>query len=524
MKPWIWFVLFGLVLATLVGWRIKSNAGEGEEQGGARGRRTPVVEVALAGPATIQDTIEAVGSLESPHLVELSPKSSGRIERVSVREGDRVRAGQVLATIDTSEADAQVVQAMASVAEAKSRLAEARLGQGPSRVGVATSIEQQEANVSSAEADLEQVKRNSESTIEAARANIGDVTARLRGAESQVENAQAVLDRERASLRNAETKLERTRDLYRQGFIAAQEVDDAKTAVDVQAGNVRVAESQLSAARQAKTSADALLEVARLQLTMAERKAKADVAAAEARLVAARSGLKVANANEATNPAYTENLLALEASVRAAEAQLDLADSVKSNTVLTSPMDGVVTARNADPGSLATPGQAVLIVQSLEWLFFRASLPVEASSLVRDGQTVMVEVDGVEDPIAGTVSQVNLVADVQSRQFSVQVRLENKDQALRPGMFGKIKIVTREVDAEVVVPKESVRDSQAGPTVTVIGDDNKAQVRQVKTGASDGRMVEVTEGVAAGERVVTLSFMPLRDGQDVNVPETEKRE
>ena len=518
MKPWAWFLVLVLAIAGLVGWRIKTNSGT--EQGARRGRQTPTVEVATAGQATVKDTIQAVGSLESPQRVELSPKSSGRIEFLQAREGDRVTAGQVLARIDPSEANAQVVSAKAALAAAQSRLAEAKLQQDPNSVAVTSQVERGDAGVKSAEAALEQVKSNSESQIEAAKMQVTDSDAKLKTADSQVTNAEAVLGREQASLKNLQIKLDRTRELYKQGFIAAQDVDDAKTAVEVQQNNVKVAESQLAAAKQARTSAQAQLDVSKLQLSIAQKKATADVAAAEAAAVEAKTGLKVAQSNEAQNPAYQENLAALGSAVEAAKAQLDLAQAALANTVLTSPIDGVVTARNADPGTLATPGQPVLEVQSLGWLFFKSSLPIETAPLVSTGQSVEVSIDGIDGrTFSGTVSNVNLVADPQSRQFSIQIRLDNPEDELRPGMFGRVSIVTKEVRAKVAVPKEAVEVSEKGSTVTVIDNDMKAEVRNVETGASDGNMVEVTSGVEPGEKVVTLSFQKLRDGQTVALPQ-----
>lgn len=525
MKPWVWFVLFIAVIGALVGWRVKSNAAVEEETGAGRGaRRTPVVEVVAAGPATIADTIEAVGSLESPNRIELSPKSSGRIEFLQAREGDEVRAGQVLVQVDPSASDAQVVQARASLAAAQARLAEAKLGQGSSEVAVATTIENRQAAVKSAEADLDQVERNSESSIQSAQAGVGDADSKVKAADAQVTNAEAVLGKERASLKNAQTRLERTLELYRQGFIAAQEVDDARTAVDVQAGSVKVAEAQVSSAKQARTSANSQLDVAKLNLSMAQRRAQSDIAASKARLVEAQSNLKIANANKSQNPAYQENLAALQAAVDAAQAQLDLARSVHQDTVLASPINGVVTVRNADPGSLASPGTPVLEVQSLDWLFFKTSLPIEAVTLVKVGQTVEVTIDGVDGrTYEGRVTHMNKVADVASRQFDVQVRLENPDRSLRPGMFGRIKIVTKQVDASVAIPKESIRESDQGKTAVVIDKDLKASVRKLETAATDGKLVEVVSGIEPGEQVVTMSFMQLRDGQTVKLPEPEEK-
>lgn len=516
MKAWTVFLVIGIVVLALVGWRIKTNA-SAEEEGGGRGRRTPAVEVVSAAPATIESLMEAVGSLESPNVVLLAPRSSGRIEFIQVREGDSVKAGQILVRIDPAEAASQVLQAEANLAQARSRLAEARLRQDPNSVAVSTRVEQEEANTASAEAELERTRRNSEATVASAKANVTDAESKSKGAAAQVANAQAVLQREKANLKNAEAKLARTEDLYRQGFIAAQEVDDAKTSVDVQKGNVAVAEAQLGAAQQSKASADSQLEVARLQLAMAERTAQSDVKAAEARAVSARSALKVARANEAENPAFKENIAALAAAVDAAQAQVTLARSAQNDLVLTSPIDGVVTQRTADQGSLASPGQAVVTVQSLDWLFFRSSLPVSIASLVKPGQSVKVNVDGLSDPVEGTVSHVNMAADPLSRQFSVQIKVENANHRLRPGMFGRVLITTQRVEAKVAVPKESLTETAERSTLVVVDKDNKTQVRTVTVGATDGKLVEILTGLEPGESVVTLTFQVLRDGQTVEI-------
>jgi multidrug efflux pump subunit AcrA (membrane-fusion protein) len=85
-------------------------------------------------------------------------------------------------------------------------------------------------------------------------------------------------------------------------------------------------------------------------------------------------------------------------------------------------------------------------------------------------------------------------------------------------MFGRIRIVTRKVDATVTVPKEAVRNANGETTVVVVDRESKTDVRKVKAGATDGRLIEITEGVEPGESVVTLSYQALRTGQQVEIP------
>ena len=127
-------------------------------------------------------------------------------------------------------------------------------------------------------------------------------------------------------------------------------------------------------------------------------------------------------------------------------------------------------------------------------------------------------------PAAVVIPKINRAADVQNRRFSLRVRLENVDEAVRPGMFARLTLVTRSTDAPVAVPLDAVNEARGKTSVTVIGENDEARTREVKTGARDGGFVEITEGVKAGERVVTLSYNPVKDGQKVSLGKPKEKE
>ncbi|MFY9233833.1 MAG: efflux RND transporter periplasmic adaptor subunit [Fimbriimonadaceae bacterium] len=496
-------------------------AGGGGAGGGGRGGGggPAAVELATAGPKIVIESLDSVGTVESPQRVLISPKTSGRIEYLQVREGDVVQPGQVLVRIDPSEVQAAVFQQQANVAEATSRLAQAQLGRGPTEVGISGEIAQQRAALSSAQADYNQVRRNYDAQITSAQAGVDDAKAKVNSAESLAQNAQSELKKQEASLKNAEARLARIENLYRQGFIAAQDVDDAKTAVEVQRGSVAVASGQVASSKSAIRSAEAQKSSADQQLSIAKRKGQADVEAARARVTQAKAALSVATANRSQNPAFAQNIAALQASVRAAQAQLGQAQARLADTVLRSPIQGTVTARTADPGSLGSPGTPVVTVQYLDWVYVTASLSIDQAGAIRKGQQASVKLDALPGrTFTGSVSNINPAADVESRQFGIKVRLANPGQVLRPGMFGRVSFVMRRVDAPVAVPREAVKTGPEGETVTVIDKDMTARVRPVKLGVQDATHVQVLSGVARGEKVVVLSFMPLREGQKISPP------
>ena len=541
-------MLLAVALIALVGWRFSANkkqaealqagagggggqqGGGGAQGGGARGgagggaggggRQTPTVELAVAKAATIEERLEAVGSAESPLRVELSPRSSGRILTLSVREGDAVTKGQALVTLDPADLEQRVVEREAAVAEARSRLAQARLQAGPAAAAVSGDIQQARAVLSSAQANLAQLQQNYDSQVAAADAAVTDQQGRVNAAQAQIRNNEAALAREKASLINMETRYARLNTLLQKGYVAGQEVDDARTAVDVQKKEVDVAEAELSSAKSALGSAEANLKASRNQASIVRRKGTADIQAGKAVVTQRKSELNVASANRANTPAYEENLQALQASLEAVQSQVKQARTLLAEAVLRSTVDGVVTARNADPGALASPGSPVLVVQTLDWMYVVTAVPLEDSGKVTLGQTARITFDALGDRVfTATVSNINPAANVQSRQVQIRLRLDNPGRVIKPGMFAKVGFVTKRTEAAVAVPREAVRTAQGATTVATVSEDGTAAVVSVEVGVGDDKRVQILSGVKPGDKVVTLSFTPVRDGQKVQTAE-----
>jgi len=198
----------------------------------ARSTAPPQVTVAPAEIRDIVNTFESAASLEAPLTIKISPKVAGRVTFLQVHEGDSIHARQVLVRVDSDEVEAQVRQARANLAEAQYRLAQAQLMQSPTNVNVASQIKQQQAAVNSAQANLD----------------------------------------------NATIKYNRIFELYKQGFTAAQDVDDAKAAVTVQRAAVDVAQGQLQGAIASRDSAAAQKHSAEEQLKITRTQGAADAA------------------------------------------------------------------------------------------------------------------------------------------------------------------------------------------------------------------------------------------------------
>lgn len=516
-------VVIAVGVLGLIGWRWhEKSASEAQVSSSQKARAlAPVeVEVATATPRVLHDRIDVVGTVQSPYDVKISSKTTGVLDTVNVREGDHVIPGQVVATVDPSSLTGGVLAAQANLAQAKSKLAEAKLTYDPSRVGVSATIEQQLAALNSAQADDTQATQTYNAQIAAAQASVADAQSKVAQAKSALVSARAQLESSQAAYANAKTVLDRTTSLYKQAFVAAQDVDNAKTAALQAKSQVGVAQSQVSAASSGVQSAQALLNVAQRQVAVTEATGKSNIAASAAKLTQAKASYKVALANRAQNPAYLQNVQALQSAVVAAQAQVAQAQALLQETSLVSPIQGRVTERDLDPGAVAQPGSTVVAVQYLKWVYVTAYIPIEQSGDVYEGQPASITIDGLEGKIfTGNLVHISPAADPTSRQFLVQVKLNNPDELLRPGMFGHVIIVAKAVDSAVTIPREALTVSADGTkeTVTVIDSSNTAHNVQVTTGAQDSKGFQVLSGLQVGDKVVTITYNTLKDGQKVKI-------
>jgi len=501
-------LIWGIPAAAVVGlviWRFavlgESHSLAAKQGGGSSAE----VQVVPAISRRIVQRLQGVGSISSPEILEVSPISAGRIDYLEAREGDLVTPGELLLKIDPSDLQGAMLQQQANLAEARARLSQAKLTQNSTSVGVKSQIQLQKATLTSDKANLALTQQNYDAEVEGAQAQ---VTA----AQSGVANAQAALDKENANLRNTQLTYDRTLNLFKQNFIASQDVDNAKTALDVEKGSVGVAKAQLDAA-------NAQLKSQQTNLSIAKSKGLADIAAAKATVVEGQANLRLAEANKSERPAYQENLNALQSEVNSAADQLTQAQARLAATMIYSTVKGTVTARKADPGDLATPGSPVLEVQFLDWLYVTSTLPIDFSTQIHAGQIASITIDGLTGKtFTGPIININPAADPQSRQFGIKVRLDNKDHIVRPGMYGRVSIITSQVNATVVVPHEAVQtNSGSAPTVSVVDSSGVAHIRKVTLGASDDQGVQITSGVQVGEQVVVLTYNALKDGQKVKV-------
>ena len=194
-------------------------------------------------------------------------------------------------------------------------------------------------------------------------------------------------------------------------------------------------------------------------------------------------------------------------------------ENLVENTILRSPLTGVVTARNYDVGDMYAMSQPIFVVQQISPVKLLVAMSETDYSKVGKGDTVEITVDAIPGrTFNGKVNRIYPVIDPASHTFTAEVVVPNSDRVLRPGMFARAR-VTFAVNHSIVIPDIAIVKQQGSgqKSVFVLNGDNTVSSRIVTLGRHTGADYEVLEGLSEGEKVVTKGHTALRNGSEVNV-------
>jgi len=349
----------------------------------------------LAPPALPPGVLAVSGRIEGDDSA-VAAKTSGRIREITVREGDRVEAGQVIAMLDDEQVRAREDQATAAVRQAEAR---ARLAQHQIAV-------------------LDEQLRQSRLGVDQSRA---DAEGRVNEAEGKLAATEAQLAQADAAYAQAKWDREAMTRLFKKELVAEQEAQRAQRNEEAQAAVVAAQRRQVEAARGALTAAKANLvnpairssQVAAVQGQILQ--AKADIAAAQAEAERARAQLEEARAN-------------------------------RKDLRVIAPFNGTVATRTAEPGEVVMAGTAIITLVNLAEVYLRAFVPEGQIGRVRVGQPARVYLDSAPaEPIDAYVLRVDPRAsftpentyfreDRVKQVVGVKLRLNSAVGFAKPGM------------------------------------------------------------------------------------------
>jgi HlyD family secretion protein len=308
-----------------------------------------------------------------------------------------------------------------------------------------------------------------EASLVEARARLRQTTANDQGAalttNSGLQSAHVAYD-------TAASNWRRNEDLYRQGYISSSALDDAR--------------SQL--------------------------------AAAQASLQSAQVAAQNASMTSAGGSAAQADVSSMEAAVAQGAAVVATVQTQIDQTSVTAPFDGIVTARNVDPGTLASPGAPLVQVSQLDPAYVNVGIPDGDLRYVRAGSEARVQVDALPGRSwTGIIENLNDAAGQGTLTYLARVAIPNRDLALKAGMVSNVTFVSGRDAHALIVPRGAIFSTDSGSGVYVV-EHGVAKLRIVTVGLQTQTDAQVEgAGIEAGTVVITQRPDALTDGSPVKV-------
>lgn len=345
-----------------------------------------------SGPGSV---ISLSGRIESDDAA-VATKISGRIREITVREGDQVKAGQVIAVLDDDQIKARVDQAQSVVNQSEARLQWAR-----QQIAVLQSqLDQSRLSVTQSRVDAE---------------------GRVSEAQARVAAAEATLAQAEATYAQSRYDAERFGKLAEQGDVSEREGKQYHSTAEAQAAVVQASRKQVEAARGALIAAKATLETPAIRASQSE--------AIEQQITQAQS-----------------DILSAQADADRARAQLQEAMANRNDLNIIAPFDGTVATRSAEPGEVVSAGTPIITLVDLNQVYLRGFIPEGEIGRVKVGQTARVYLDSdPAKPIEATVSRIDPEAsftpentyfrdDRVKQVVGVKLQIVNPQGYAKPGM------------------------------------------------------------------------------------------
>jgi cobalt-zinc-cadmium efflux system membrane fusion protein len=317
------------------------------------------------------------------------------------------------------------------------------------------------------------------------RVSKGQTLARVSPVEFQL-----MVDQQQAALRQARARL-------------GLGEDDGDLKDVRQAAEVKKAAADLTDAEQKYKRAQSLLETGVIPRQQYDE--------AEARYKAAKASYDLA-AQQVEN---------LRASMRQTQASLNLANKRLRDAQIRAPFAGHVKAREVTTGQYLKVQTPVMTIVNVSPLRARLSVPEKMSPWVRVGREVKLSLEAFPGrEFAGRVSRINPSVDEKNRTFEIEALVANRGGELKPGSFVKATVQSDKVDQILVIPYNAAAYLFGAYKVFVLQGQTLKE-REVKLGDRLGDLVEIIEGLQAGDKIAVSAGGPqLKDGMEVEITET----
>ncbi len=498
----------------------------------------PVVSVVSLTRTATASEIMLPSNLQAIEETTLNARTNGYVKARYVDIGSKVKAGDILADIESPEMDQQLLQSQSEVSHASAGVDQARAD--VSRLDAAISsansqIVMYRANVGQSQADLAHLKAKA---LEA-RSAVDVAQAKYQQAERRLDGTKAELQRAKVGHTIARKTLARWKELEKADAVSGQDVDEKQSDFDASIAKVDAAMAEVSSAE-----ADVMATRESVKSQQAEFAAtQADVLSGEQKIQAAKAALESSKANlsaaYSAKNASVANVSAAKATVGSNQANYRKFSALQAFEHVVAPFSGVITARNVDVGDLVNnsgsgsgasdPGNTVTKkglfgLARTDTLLAQANVPEDSVTSIREGQDAQVVTREFPGRVfLGKVFHVSGALDASSRTLLVEVKIPNESGSLKPGMFAQIKFLGTSGAGAIRIPAVALIFDSKGTRVGVVKPDGTLHYATVKVGRDFGGEVEILEGLTGKEILATNLDESLQEGDKVKPVASDKK-
>ena len=256
--------------------------------------------------------------------------------------------------------------------------------------------------------------------------------------------------------------------------------------------------------------------------TLDQEEYQAQLASSAAQLALEQSSYRRLQDMDRQQLASQQNLDEAKAKLDTARAQQELNRVRLSKTVIRAPFDGMIGLRKISPGAYVKPGDDIVALESLGAMKLDFRVPETYLARLAVDQRLAARVDAYpEQSFEGTIYAIEPALDEETRTVLLRARLPNPHNQPRPGLFARVSLILERRENALVVPEQAIVPVGQTTFVYRVVDD-KAVMTPVKLGLRRPGLVEILEGLSAGDLVVTDGQLKIRDGAAVQVlPPTE---
>jgi membrane fusion protein (multidrug efflux system) len=269
------------------------------------------------------------------------------------------------------------------------------------------------------------------------------------------------------------------------------------------------------------------VEAGQLLVQIDDRIERADLAAAEAQLQLSEETLKRVEALRERGVAPLSDLDVARADATNARAQVNKLSAVLAEKALKAPFAGIVGIPQVDVGEYVVPGTVYAALQDLDTMRVDFSIPEQELPRIRIGLPITVRSDAPEVELTGEITAIEPRIDPNSRLVSVRGEFDNPKREINPGQFLHVRVDLPPEDNVIALPQTVLSSNLYGDSVYVVrtegeGEEAQQTVEQVfvKAGRRSQGLVEIVDGVEAGDEVVTAGQNRLSGGARVAIDNT----